>query len=313
MEARILIEQRLHQTATSWRELQELLGIHRRNFNLLQLPVQALLDLAQRLDLPLTVLLPQLQTPTTTSTPPGQADHDTIVILAALLHARTALTQADLAETLDWPLTRVAAALQHLADHPHLAGPCRLHRVPPERYALHPRTDLLTTDQFQAVRDVRGTLDGLTPREAAMLRFAIAYRDGHGHEFTDYMTANPEIVGDLLQRGLLHVLATAKDIWVDPDVVNSLCIHPEEPDTPHVFGQSARWGEGPTGTTYPTGTVLPPQPERPYDEPAHDTNPPLPAPIPTGKKGTSGDQPAVDLTRYDAPGPSDPPDTKDTP
>jgi hypothetical protein len=85
--------------------------------------------LAKQLSIPITELIPQLQETITPPSPRRHAkvDRDTLIVLA---------------------------------------GPHELYTVPPDRLALQPRHDLLTVDQYEAVRDAQGTTDGLTPQEA---------------------------------------------------------------------------------------------------------------------------------------------------
>jgi hypothetical protein len=56
---------------------------------------------------------------------------DTAVVLTALAYAVEPLSADNLAAVLDWPLTRVSAALGHAENHPRLAGPVALRRTEP--------------------------------------------------------------------------------------------------------------------------------------------------------------------------------------
>ncbi|WP_037307940.1 helix-turn-helix domain-containing protein [Amycolatopsis orientalis] len=51
---------------------------------------------------------------------------DALTALAALLHARRALSVPALAAALGWPAERVSAALRVAEEHPHVAGPVRV-------------------------------------------------------------------------------------------------------------------------------------------------------------------------------------------
>lgn len=121
--------------------------------------------------------------PTTaaSSSNPGADAH---VLLTMLAHARTPLSVDELARCLGWLLGRVHDALSHAHQHPAIAGPMMLRRVPPETFTLTPRLDLLAPDQQQAVQTITGRSNFLAEEEAIVLLAALAY----GHDGPCYAT-----------------------------------------------------------------------------------------------------------------------------
>ncbi|MEV4281878.1 hypothetical protein [Actinoplanes xinjiangensis] len=63
--------------------------------------------------------------------PAGNRDADALAVLAALATTAVLLSVGELATALTWDLDRTAAASEHAADRPPLAGPVALRRVPP--------------------------------------------------------------------------------------------------------------------------------------------------------------------------------------
>lgn len=261
------IAQRMHASATSWREICELLGVHHdlmfgllsespANTNddvLAELPLNATIDVARRLDLPLVDLVPQLKQEITPQTPtePDEADTDALAVLSALAHAHSPLSKADLSNILDWPLRRVSAGLRQIEQRPYLAGPYALHSVAPRHFDLHPRLDILTTDQHEAARDATGTLDGLTVQEATLLRIALTNECWPTTEdsqedsplYDEYVAANPDLVTALCRRGLLHADGRGTGNGynsIDREVWNSIAVNSRF--GAHRFGGSPRWG-----------------------------------------------------------------------
>jgi hypothetical protein len=227
-----LIDQRMRAAGIQRRQVAELLGVHFHRLELCladlgQLPLTLVVDLARLLDLSLADLLPQIcdqQAPACAQVS-DEAHRDAMPVLAALAHARCPLAVNDLAASLMWAPTRVQAALDHIHDHPDLAGPYAMHRVPIDRFTLHPRLDLLTSTQTQTVSTSRDTLYGLTPQEATMLLLAIGAQEYPGRgikEFGDYITDHATTARDLIRRGLLQETDTHRAIEVTPDVANSL-------------------------------------------------------------------------------------------
>jgi hypothetical protein len=53
---------------------------------------------------------------------------------------------------LGWDLPRTTVALAHAHRRPHLVGSHALRRVPPGRYTVTPRLDILDADQRDAIR-----------------------------------------------------------------------------------------------------------------------------------------------------------------
>ncbi len=168
--------QRLRASGLSPWELGDLLGIHPHQLAHIntaglstQRPIAVLIELSRQLDMHPADLIADLDGVLTNRRLPDNRrygdDHgddrraeqldgeaDTLVLLAALAHARTPLSVDDLARTLGWALERVEAALGHAHHHPGLAGPMTLRRVPPETFTLTPRLDVLTAGPQHAIQ-----------------------------------------------------------------------------------------------------------------------------------------------------------------
>ncbi|MGI5169676.1 MarR family transcriptional regulator [Spirillospora sp. CA-253888] len=83
------------------------------------------------------------------------ATGDALTVVAALAHASRPLTARQLAEALDLPPERVAAALDFAVErHPDMIDPIALHRPGPDTYAVGGSPGRLTAAQ-------RAALDGL--------------------------------------------------------------------------------------------------------------------------------------------------------
>lgn len=161
---------------TSW-EIADLLGVHphqleRDEFDrhrsndedrLRALPVSALIQLCQRLDLHPGDLLQELDELCSSrrrppredaEEAPGEVTEDARVMAATLLHIGAPLALDKAAQALEWSFARARAAIEHLQAHTDLTGPYALRRVGADIYTLTSRTDLLTANQ-------RAGLDGV--------------------------------------------------------------------------------------------------------------------------------------------------------
>jgi hypothetical protein len=168
------LRERLRDAGMSTWELGDLLGIHPHLVSgshgqpLTARPVQALIEIARRLDLHPADLVPELE-PLLSCRRQAHRDvgggqdrrADGLAMLTALATARDPLSADQLARALGWQLPRAAAAIAAAQDNPDLGGPLALRRVPPETWTVTPRLDILTQAQRRALRDTTGaaTLD----------------------------------------------------------------------------------------------------------------------------------------------------------
>lgn len=238
--------QRLRASGLSSWELGDLLGIHPHQLVNIdtaglstQRPIAVLIELARRLDMHPADLVADLDGVLTNRRLPADRrygdDHgddrhaghldgeaDTLVLLAALAHARTPLSVDDLAGTLGWPLGRVEAALGHAVQHPGLAGPMALRRVPPETFTLTPRLDVLTAGQQQAIQATTSWTNVLAQDEAIVLLGALAY--GHGPRYATFRDTDQHRHADatLKRAGILYSDHGPHHVRVSDDVLYSL-------------------------------------------------------------------------------------------
>ncbi len=237
--------QRLRASGLSPWELGDLLGIHPHQLAHIdtgglstQRPIAVLVELARRLDMHPADLVAELDgVLANRRLPVGRrfGDHgddrhvghldgeaDTLVLLAALAHARTPLSVDDLARTLGWPLGRVEAALGHAVQHPELAGPMALRRVPAETFTLTPRLDLLTAGQQQAIQATTSWTNVLAQDEAIVLLGALAY--GHGPRYATFRDTDRHRHADaaLKRAGILYSDHGPHHVSVSDDVLYSL-------------------------------------------------------------------------------------------
>jgi hypothetical protein len=238
--------QRLRASGLSPWELGDLLGIHPHQLAHIntaglstQRPIAVLIELSRQLDMHPADLIADLDGVLTKCRLPddrrygddhgndrhaGQLDceADTLVLLAALAHARTPLSVDDLARTLGWPLERVDAALGHAHHHPGLAGPMALRRVPPESFTLTPRLDVLTAGQQQAIQATTSWTNVLAEDEAIVLLGALAY--GHGPQYATFRDTDQHRHADatLKRAGILYSDHGPHHVSVSDDVLYSL-------------------------------------------------------------------------------------------
>lgn len=76
---------------------------------------------------------------------------DGLIVLAALVHAKGALTVEQLARGLGWATHRVVRALQEAEQHPHITDPITVVAAAGGAYTVAARPDRLTTTQRQAL------------------------------------------------------------------------------------------------------------------------------------------------------------------
>ncbi|MGP3919005.1 GbsR/MarR family transcriptional regulator [Nonomuraea sp. 10N515B] len=77
--------------------------------------------------------------------------HDAVTVLAALVYAARPLTVDELATALDWPIQRVADALDAISRRPILSDPLTVEQVGRGAYAITPRPDRLNPAQRDAL------------------------------------------------------------------------------------------------------------------------------------------------------------------
>lgn len=233
--------QRLRASGLSPWELGDLLGLHPHQLDQIetaglstQRPITVLLELSRRLDLHPADLVAELDTVLTIRRRPDRApvdDHgteqldrgtDARVLLTALAHARTPLSIDEVARALGWLLGRVQGALAYVHQHPAMAGPMMLRRVPPETFTLAPRLDTLTVDQQQAVQTMTGRTNFLAEEEAIVLLGALAY----GHDGPRYATFRAtelhRYAEAALERAGILTSDPARRVSVSDDVLYSL-------------------------------------------------------------------------------------------
>ncbi|MDN5750253.1 MAG: hypothetical protein L0H64_17370 [Pseudonocardia sp.] len=242
--------QRLRASGLSPWELGDLLGVHPHQLDQIEATglstertIAVLLELARRLDLHPADLVADLDAVLTNRRRPDgtrgddlhnddrghhhgaeQSDRgaDARVLLTVLAHARTPLSIDELAGALGWLLGRVHEALSYAHQHPAMAGPMMLRRVPPETFTLAPRLDILTVEQQQAVQTITGRTSFLAEEEAIVLLGALAY----GHDGPRYATfrdteSHRHAHAALERAGILSIDHTHR-VNVDDDVLYSL-------------------------------------------------------------------------------------------
>ncbi|MEV3986909.1 hypothetical protein [Nonomuraea sp. NPDC049758] len=260
-----VFRERLRASGLSLWELGDLLGIHPHQLHnvhpdeLAERPVRALIELARRLDLHPADLTPALDAVLSNqhALDPARPDdtragesvrlRDAESVLTALATAHPQPLSADhLAEALGWALPRIHHALARLMDHPELGGPMRLRRVPPDRFALTPRLDLLTAEQRQAVCDGARAGTGLTDDEAAVMLTALAC--GHTPDYAAFRTRPGwhEAETTLKSGGLLYSDNGPHRAFAAADVLYSLRYHGDHehpPPRPHAgtFPKDEPW------------------------------------------------------------------------
>lgn len=240
-----LLIQRLRAAGMSLWELGDLIGVHPHhlfpdNEDLAALPVAALVDLASRLDLHPADLVPDLDPDTSPATQDktlsaaGTVENatsvstDAEVVLTALAYAVDPLTNDDLAAALDWPLARVATAIEHAHRHPEQAGPVRLRRTAPDTYTVTARLDRLTADQAQRLARTRLYRHALTADQAQLLLAALALNNDPG-AYRSRRTALPDAEPGLKRAGLIQDDNGAGKPRVVNDVRYSLRYHNQPP------------------------------------------------------------------------------------
>lgn len=231
-----LFQQRMHAAGLSLWELGDLLGIHPHHLHtydtagsLPNQPVLALIDLAARLDLHPADLVPALERVLTNrrhppaAVPPADLDTEALSVLTALATSGEPLTTDELTTALGWNLDRTTAALEHATDRAHLAGPVALRRIPPGRWALTARRDILSADQQQAVIDAARYRNGLTIAEADAL--LTAYALGNTPDYAGWRREHLDTEHHLKAAGLLRSVNGPHHAELHPDVVFSLSRH----------------------------------------------------------------------------------------
>jgi hypothetical protein len=230
-----LLPERLRDAGMSTWELGDLLGIHPHLVSsshgqpLSARPVQALIEIARRLDLHPADLVPELepllsrrrQAP---GDPGGAQDRqaDALAVLTALATAQAPLSAGQLARALGWQLPRTTAAIAAAQDNPGLSGPLALRRVPPETWTVTPRLDILTQAQRRALRDTTGAAT-LDDDQARVLLAALATGQGDtwaGLRAQPGWPAGAEAA--LKQAGLIYGVSGPHHVHVSDDVKFSL-------------------------------------------------------------------------------------------
>jgi hypothetical protein len=238
---------RLRASCLSLWELGDLLGIHPHQLHHLdagglsvQRPIAVLIELSRRLDMHPADLVAGLDGVLTNHRLPragaggehrNDEDHSldhtdrgaaALVVLTALAHARTPLSVDDLARALTWSLGRVQAALDYAQEHPAMAGPLKLQRVPPETFTVTPRLDLLTAGQHQAIQASTGWINILADNEAIVLLGALAY--GHRPEYATFRDSDHyrHAEATLKRAGILYSDHGPHHVNVSDDVLYSL-------------------------------------------------------------------------------------------
>ncbi|WP_323373841.1 GbsR/MarR family transcriptional regulator [Plantactinospora alkalitolerans] len=80
--------------------------------------------------------------------------YDALTVLAALVHAGRPVTLGALVTVLEWPRSRLTAALDAIRLRPAIADPLLLRTIQPETYTVTVRPDRLSPAQCRAVEDV---------------------------------------------------------------------------------------------------------------------------------------------------------------
>jgi hypothetical protein len=138
-----------------------------------------------------------------------------------LAHARTPLSVDDLARALTWSLGRVQGALDYAQEHPAMAGPVTLQRVPPETFTVTPRLDILTAGQHRAIQASTGWINILADDEAIVLLGALAY--GHRPEYATFRDSDHyrHAEATLKKAGILYSDHGPHHVSVSDDVLYS--------------------------------------------------------------------------------------------
>ncbi|WP_242911477.1 hypothetical protein [Actinomadura terrae] len=227
---------RLRASGLSLWELGDLLGIHPHDLrgrqpDLDSRSVTVLIEVCRRLDIHPADLVPTLEgilrnrrgTAPQDQEPGPEQDAQTV--LTALTVASVPLTRDMLAEALDWTIHRVQHALDHAQDHPELAGPLALRRVPPDAYTLTARLDILTSEQHLALAGATRHHSTLTDDEATVLLAAIGVSRWPSQVDWNELRADPRYqaaVAALKEAGVLYSDTGPHRIGVHPDVLFSL-------------------------------------------------------------------------------------------
>jgi transcriptional regulator with XRE-family HTH domain len=135
-----------------------------------RLPVAALADLAELLDIPLTRLFDG------TEAQPNAPESDATMLGAVLLRCRDGLTLQVLATGLCWSPERVVAALEQLADRLEGCG-ARLTRAG-DRYGIQVRRGALPIPQWRGIAQAAmrcGSPDGPISIDGAVLLHRLLY------------------------------------------------------------------------------------------------------------------------------------------
>lgn len=228
-----MFSQQVRAAGLSLWELGDLLGIHPHYLHptterLDSLPAAVLVDLARRLDMHPCDLMPELdavlangrRTPHQPAGGQTQRD-DTRLVLTALAYAVKPLTVDDLADALDWPLPRVAAALDHATTNPEPAGPVALRRTAPNTYTITARLDRLTAAQLHRLGQAQLYRHPLTAEQAHMLLAALAFNDDPDN-YVEHRRAHPDAEDGLKRAGLVHAANGPHQPRVEADVRFSL-------------------------------------------------------------------------------------------
>jgi hypothetical protein len=245
-----LFRQRLQDAGLSRWELGDLLGIHPHHLHGHQLhrlserPVRVIIELARHLNLHPADLVPDLLAVLGTPRLPAPAlddavhsDDDAVIVLNALAHAAlTPMSVEQLAEAAGWSLQRMDEAIAFALAHPDLGGPMALRRVPPYRFTLVPRTDLLSTGHRHELRAMARVPGGLGPEEAVVLLTALAV--GHTPVYAEHRDRPGwrEAESALKSAGLLSSDLDPGRVEVTDDVLYSLRYHHDDDlpaRTPH--------------------------------------------------------------------------------
>jgi len=228
---RTLFWDRLHTSRLSLWELGDLLGLHPhvlgfRELNALdQQPVRVVVDLARRLDMHPADLVDSIESVlnnhrgTASTDPTAEPTDDALTILTALAAAVAALTIDQLADALGWKLERIQTAMNYAEEHPHLAGPLILRRVPPHGYTVKPRLDRLTAEQHKAVT-TSGHAKIMTVEQANAVLAVIAL--GHRPEYGDWHAEHTDAEQGLRAAGLIYNPYNHEKPKAAPEVLYSL-------------------------------------------------------------------------------------------
>jgi hypothetical protein len=231
------LHERLRDAGMSAWELGDLLGIHPHLVRsdhgqpLTARPVQALIEIARRLDLHPADLVPELEPllscrrQAARHDPGGQDPRaDALTVLTALATAPAPLSAGQLARALGWQLPRAAAAITAAQDNPDLGGPLALRRIPPETWTVTPRLDILTPAQRRALRDTTGAADLDDDQARVLLAALAAGQEWQGGNYPA-LRARPgwaAAEAALKQAGLIYSTTGPDEVRVSDDVKFSL-------------------------------------------------------------------------------------------